>query len=94
METNRIPKNTWRQKIKRTLTSILPVDDNRVGECKRCGSCCFLPNECPFLRFEDEKNRINSYCAIYPIRPLNCRKYPRVHNEQVLQVCGYTFNNN
>jgi len=84
-------RNTWGQKIKRTFTSVLPVDEERKGDCNRCGSCCKLPNTCPFLRFEDERNQRNSYCAIYHIRPLNCRKYPRVEHEQVIHACGYEF---
>ncbi|HRZ86724.1 MAG TPA: hypothetical protein P5287_02815 [bacterium] len=84
-------KNTWGQKIKRTVTSVMPVDSARQGDCKRCGACCSLPNTCPFLRFEDEARRVNSYCAAYAVRPLNCRKYPRVKDEQVVEECGYSF---
>jgi len=59
-------KNNLGAKIKRTITSILPVDKNRRGKCSNCGKCCYLPNKCSFLRIKDGK----SYCSIYKIRPL------------------------
>ncbi len=81
-------KNTWGAKINRTLTSFLPIDTNRAGSCNRCGACCKLPNVCPFLGFDHEGL---SYCKIYPVRPLNCRKYPRTESDQVCSDCGYYF---
>jgi len=82
-------KNTWLAKIKRTFTSPLPVSKRRKGKCVRCGQCCKLPNECPFLRY-DSNNKC--YCLIYKIRPLNCRKYPRTESELITsQTCGYYF---
>ena len=42
-----------------------------------------------FLKFDDEGK---SYCTIYPIRPLNCRKYPRTESEHITtDTCGFTF---
>jgi len=81
-------KNTWGQKLKRTITSFLPIDSARKGTCNRCGECCKLPNVCPFLGFDSENLAI---CKIYPIRPLNCRKYPRTKDEQVCFSCGFYF---
>ena len=81
-------KNTWSEKLKRTATSVLPIADNRKGECNRCGHCCMLPNRCPFLRFDHETKAI---CMIYKFRPLNCRKYPRVEEEQIAFPRGYYF---
>ena len=81
-------KNTWSQKLKRTLTAVLPIEDNRRGECNRCGACCSLPNRCPFLDFDDQNLAI---CKIYHFRPLNCRKYPRSADEQICPDCGYYF---
>ena len=81
-------KNTWAEKLKRTVTSVLPVDPNRKGSCNRCGHCCMLPNRCPFLRFDHETKAI---CMIYNFRPLNCRKYPRVEEEHIAFPCGYYF---
>ncbi len=82
------PKNTWGARLRRTLTSVLPVAPKRTGRCVQCGACCKLPNVCPFLRTDDGKSR----CAIYPIRPLNCRKYPRTESEHITQdTCGFRF---
>ncbi|UCF15618.1 MAG: hypothetical protein JSW59_19650 [Phycisphaerales bacterium] len=82
-------RNTWTAKAKRTFTAILPVAENRRGQCINCGACCKLPNVCPFIKSgEDGKE----YCSIYPIRPHNCRKYPRTESESVTQdTCGFTF---
>jgi len=82
-------KNNLLAKLKRTLTSFLPVDKNREGHCIDCGKCCYLPNKCPFLKIEGDK----SHCSIYKIRPLNCRKYPRTEAEWLTpESCGYHFN--
>lgn len=82
-------RNIWFVKIKRIFTSILPVAKNRVGKCIDCGACCQLPNVCPFLKF---KSNGKSYCSVYPIRPLSCRKYPRTEFEHVTQdTCGFKF---
>ena len=82
-------KNSLFAKTKRTLTSILPISQRREGECVNCGECCKLLNICPFLKYESDKK---SYCAVYKIRPLNCRKYPRTASEFItLDTCGYKF---
>jgi Fe-S-cluster containining protein len=82
-------KNTWSAKIKRTFTSILPVDKGRRGKCIRCGACCKLPNVCPFFSVDDEGLAV---CKAYLLRPLNCRKYPRTKSELITaESCGYTF---
>jgi hypothetical protein len=82
-------KNTWSAKLKRTVTSVLPVDKNRKGNCRQCGACCKLPNVCPFLHV-DEHGLCT--CKIYPLRPLNCRKYPRSKSELITAgTCGYSF---
>lgn len=82
-------QNTWGAKINRTRTCILPIDPSRRGQCNRCGDCCRLPVRCPFLDFDEEGLAI---CKIYPVRPLNCRKYPRTESEQVnREKCGFSF---
>ena len=89
IETKLFSKNTWSAKLKRTATSILPVDKNRKGNCVRCGACCKLPNTCPFLTFDEHGL---SVCKIYRLRPLNCRKYPRTESELLTaDTCGYSF---
>ena len=82
-------RNTWDSKLRRTLTSILPVEKNRKGKCINCGECCKLPNKCYFLK---HKKNNQSYCSIHSIRPLNCRKYPRTKYEHITQdTCGFWF---
>ena len=82
-------RNTWGAKLYRTLTSILPVAKNRTGKCINCGACCRLPNLCPFLKFKPDGS---TYCSINPIKPLNCRKYPRTKAEWITEdTCGYKF---
>jgi len=81
--------NTWGAKLKRTFTSVLPVSKRRKGNCVSCGACCKLPNVCPFLRYGPDGK---SSCAIYLIRPLNCRKYPRTESEFLTaETCGFRF---
>jgi hypothetical protein len=83
------PRNTWATKLKRTLTSVLPVSRERKGQCVNCGACCKLPNVCPFLRTKGDGK---AYCSIYPLRPLNCRKYPRTKSELITaETCGHYF---
>ena len=78
-------------KVTRFCTSlVLPVDKGRTGECEACGACCEFLVRCPFLR-RDASGA--SRCRIYPVRPLQCRKYPRTAEEQVHQPCGYRFSN-
>ncbi len=76
-------------KLMRTITSILPVAENRRGACNNCGACCKLPNPCLFLRYRETGE---SYCGIYKLRPLNCRKYPRTARELITaDTCGFWF---
>jgi Fe-S-cluster containining protein len=79
-----------KHKLKRLATSlVLPVSEQRRGDCNRCGECCKLPYVCPFLRYDD--NGMSS-CAVYHVRPPSCRKYPRTADENVTpHVCGYYF---
>ncbi len=82
-------KNTWLAKVKRTCTCVLPVSKTRAGQCVSCGQCCRLPNVCAFLRYGPDGK---SYCTIYPIRPLSCRKYPRSESEFITSdTCGFRF---
>jgi len=81
-------------KLRRFATSlVLPVDQKRTGECRRCGACCKFGVVCPFLRQSpDEPGTF--FCAAYKLRPLQCRKYPRSKEEQIHQPCGYRFEEN
>ena len=76
------------KKLRRTVTSVLPVAEGRKGQCVNCGACCKLPVPCPFLKEEDGK----CVCKIYKFRPLNCRKYPRSASEHITtETCGFQF---
>ena len=77
-------------KLKRTFTSILPVDSGRTGSCNGCGACCELPNRCTFLKEDDQGNKT---CSIYSIRPPNCRKFPRsqAQLDEVIDTCSFSF---
>ena len=82
-------RNTYFAKIIRNITAFLPVAKNRTGECKNCGACCRLPEPCIFLR---ENNDGTTYCRIYKIRPLSCRKYPRTEKEFLTKgICSFKF---
>ena len=82
-------RNTLAAKLKRTVTGVLPVDKNRNGQCNRCGACCKLPYPCPFLSFDEQGLCV---CKVYPLRPPNCRKYPRTKSELLTsETCGYSF---
>ncbi|MFA5131212.1 MAG: hypothetical protein WC467_02195 [Patescibacteria group bacterium] len=82
-------KNTWLTKLKRTVTAFWPVAKNRQGECHNCGKCCYLPTRCPFLQDSADGK---SYCTVYNMRSLNCRKYPRTEKECLTKAtCGYSF---
>ena len=60
------------------------------GACKNCGACCYLMfNGCLFLNKAENGKQ---YCGVYPFRPLNCRKYPRIEKEWVpVKTCGFYF---
>ena len=85
----KVNKNNYKFKLRRTLTSFLPVSKNRKGSCINCGECCKLPNKCIFLKYKKDNN---SYCSIHLIRTLNCRKYPRTDYEHITKkTCGFKF---
>jgi len=67
----------------------------RQGDCLRCGICCKLLFECPFL---EERPDGKSRCRIHARRPDNCKFFPI--DERDLQErdsvdgrlpCGYRF---
>jgi len=45
----------------------------RTGSCKRCGACCKLLFECPYLEYDENGLAV---CSIHDRRPLNCRIFP------------------
>ena len=84
-----VPANNMWAKIDRTIHSFFPVSKKRRGQCLNCGRCCHLPHRCWFLRTKKDGT---TRCIIHKIRPLNCRKYPRVPREHITaKGCGYYF---
>lgn len=82
------------RKLKRTVTSLKPIEEGRTGSCNNCGACCRLPFRCVFLKtMTDDRNEQKEYCSIYVIRPPNCRKFPRTPDELSLvkNTCGFGF---
>jgi len=77
-------------KLRRTFTSILPVDAGRTGHCNGCGACCELPTRCTFLKTDSDGK---STCSIYKFRPPNCRKFPRsqAQLDSVVDTCSFSF---
>lgn len=85
-------KNNFQNKLYRIVMAFFPVAKNRRGKCRNCGSCCQLPTNCVFLRFEQSGK---SYCVIkrkLGFAFLNCQKYPRTEKEWITsEKCGYWF---
>lgn len=79
-------------KLRRTLTSLLPVEKGRTGSCNGCGACCELPTRCTFLKTDSQGNNT---CSIYRFRPPNCRKFPRSPAQlaEVAKTCSFSFEN-
>ena len=70
--------------------------ENRQGECKRCGACCKLLFNCPFL----DDSVTPCRCKIYGRTSANCRLFPldeRDLAERDLvapdKPCGFYFKN-
>jgi len=82
----------WIAKLGRTFSSVLPIEQSRIGSCVRCGKCCQLPNKCVFLVSDNEKTDSKTRCSIYHLRPRQCRVYPRTTRESLIKDCGYRFN--
>ena len=84
-----VEKNTLAAKLVRQFTCFGAISDKRTGGCRRCGNCCKLPYTCPWLKYNDAGE---SYCGIYKVRPLSCRKYPRTRHELITkETCGFSF---
>jgi hypothetical protein len=66
----------------------------RQGECTRCGACCKILFQCPFLVEEPANEAGTAYtCSIYGKHFKNCRIFPIVPRDllDVEEECGYTF---
>ena len=74
---------------------IARMHQKRLGECHRCGLCCQLLFECPFLQ---TLSTGICRCTIHNMRPDNCKVFPideRDLRERDLVdakiPCGYRF---
>ena len=62
---------------------------SRDGDCHRCGACCKLLYNCPFLG-HDSQNL--PYCRIYgDLRPGACKNYPFDRVDSEIEQCGFKF---
>src|SRR5258708_34119772 len=85
-----------RGKVRRFIqASVLKEDTSallarRKGECNRCGACCKILFQCPFLGTDAEGQYT---CRIYDKRFAQCRLFPpRAHDlRELAEVCTYTF---
>jgi hypothetical protein len=62
----------------------------RKGECNRCGACCKILFQCPFLGTDAEGQYT---CKIYDKRFAQCRLFP-LHARDLLELgeeCSYSF---
>ncbi len=65
------------------------IAENREGDCHRCGACCKLLFDCPFLGNDAEDL---PYCRIYGnLRPTNCHNYPFDKKDSEIEICGFKF---
>jgi hypothetical protein len=94
--------HTWAALRRTILASALP--DNLIyrykayqrGECNRCGLCCRIQFQCPFLV---DEGPYNTHCAIYttPHAPSPCVKFPidpmdlRLLQREVGNACTFYY---
>jgi Fe-S-cluster containining protein len=84
-----------RGKVRRFIQAKLMKQDTaallarRKGECNRCGACCKIVFQCPFLGTDAEGQYI---CKIYEHRFEQCRLFP-LHAADLREVeeCSFTF---
>lgn len=70
-------------------------EKKRQGQCNRCGACCKLLFNCPYL---EEKADGSFNCKIHQKRPFNCRVFPIDQSDikdrdskHPTQPCGFYF---
>ncbi len=85
-----------RGKVRRFIQAKLMNQDveallaKRQGDCNRCGACCKILFQCPFLGTDAEGQYT---CKIYDKRFAQCRLFP-LHAKDLLELgeqCSYTF---
>ena len=67
-----------------------PLLAKRRGDCNRCGACCKILFQCPFLRTDADGQYT---CRIYGIRSAQCRLFPLHARDlrELTEPCSYTF---
>ncbi len=81
-------------KIGRYINSFIPEQKQRFGKCtpylcstlngEKWATCCKLGYRCPALAITN--------CQVYPMRPRNCRIFPKDENDlKLVKNCGYKF---
>ena len=97
-----ISLHTWGALRRTVISNILP--DNMVyrykayqrGECNRCGLCCKIQFQCPFLV---DEGPYNTHCSIYttPHAPSACLKFPvdpldlKLLQREIGNACTFYF---
>ncbi|MBI3544498.1 MAG: hypothetical protein HY075_14600 [Deltaproteobacteria bacterium] len=83
------------RKIRRGYFAVFHADyvkaniQERQGECHRCGACCKLVYDCPFLGHDAHSL---PYCRIYgDLRPGACKNYPFDRVDAEIEQCGFKF---
>jgi uncharacterized protein len=85
-----------RGKVRRFIQANLLREDTdallakRKGDCNRCGACCKILFQCPFLATDAEGQYT---CRIYDRRFAQCRLFP-LHAADLRELgeqCSYTF---
>lgn len=61
----------------------------RIGECKRCGSCCKIVFKCPFYKEKEGRG----LCAIYGHHFAQCKLFPIEPKDLIglEDICQYKF---
>ena len=59
--------------------------ERRQGECARCGTCCKIVFDCPYLEEDNE-------CTVYEERALQCRAFPIDERDlEEVPECEHSF---
>jgi uncharacterized protein len=85
-----------RGKVRRAVVGVLLSEGDRAalagarqGECNRCGACCKILFNCPFVV---ESEGAVFTCSIYDRRPPSCRLFPMVPADlREVDRCGFSF---
>jgi Fe-S-cluster containining protein len=85
-----------RGKVRRAVVGTMLSEEDRAaiagarsGECSRCGACCKILFNCPFL--VEERDGLFR-CGVYDHRPPSCRLFPMVPADlREVDRCGFRF---